>query len=244
MLPQTGNIQFRKPCRKFFCQTSEKFLLKIGIYLDEITLKKNLPRISFWQVKYCLDKPAWNFLAKWLQKICQISKVIQLDGIFRKKVSANCFSGQVECSFDDCARKIFEQRPKLLSKVSGNLRNWKSYFGKKYFPKMFQWRGGVQVWRPCRKFFIKWPKKFYSKSESNFEKVFLSKKILLFKIFFWTGRLQFWRNCRKFLVKVENSSVQFPKKFKDSNFFYRKKFFSKRSSWHMECCFDKPADHF
>ena len=89
---------------------------------------------------------------------------------------------------------------------------------------MFQWRGRVQVWQPCRKFFGKWPKKFYSKSESNFEKVFLSTKILLFKIFFCTGTLQFWRNCRKFLVKVENSSVQFLKIFKDSSFFTGKSF--------------------
>ena len=89
---------------------------------------------------------------------------------------------------------------------------------------MFQWRGRVQVWQPCRKFFGKWPKKFYSKSESNFEKVFLSKKILLFKIFFWTGRMQFWRKCRKILVKVENSSVQFLKIFNDSNFFTGKSF--------------------
>ena len=89
---------------------------------------------------------------------------------------------------------------------------------------MFQWRGRVQVWQPWPKFFGKWPKKFYSKSESNFEKVFLSKKIFLFKKFFWTGRMQFWRNCRKILVKVENSSVQFPKKFKDSNFFTGKSF--------------------
>ena len=89
---------------------------------------------------------------------------------------------------------------------------------------MFQWRGRVQVWQPWPKFFVKWPKKFYSKSESNFEKVILSKKILLIKKFFWTGSLQFWRNYRKFLVKVENSSVQFPKKFKDSNFFTGKSF--------------------
>ena len=89
---------------------------------------------------------------------------------------------------------------------------------------MFQWRGRVQVWQPWPKFFGKWPKKFYSKSESNFEKVFLSKKILLFKKFFWTGRMQFWRKCRKILVKVENSSVQFLKIFNDSNFFTGKSF--------------------
>ena len=89
---------------------------------------------------------------------------------------------------------------------------------------MLQWRGRVQIWQPCRKFFGRWPKKFYSKSESNFEKVILSTKILLFKIFFCTGTLQFWRNCRKFLVKIENSSVQFLKIFKDSNFFTGKSF--------------------
>ena len=81
----------------------------------------------------------------------------------------------------------------------------------------------MQIWQPCRKFFGKWPKKFYSKSESKFEKVIHSKKILLFKLFFWTGRLQFWWNCWKYLVKVQNSSVQFRKIFKGSkNFFWKK----------------------
>ena len=82
----------------------------------------------------------------------------------------------------------------------------------------------MQIWQLCRKFFGKWPKKFNSKSESNFEKVILSTKILLFKIFFCTGTLQFWRNCRKILVKVENSSVHFLKIFKDTNFFTWKNF--------------------
>ena len=87
---------------------SEKFSLKIGKYLDKKTLKKIFQEISFWQVKYCLDKPAGNFLAKWLQKVRQISKVIQKDEMFRRKISANCFSGQVDCSFDDSARNFFE----------------------------------------------------------------------------------------------------------------------------------------
>ena len=108
MLPPTVTIQFRKPCRNFFCQTSENFLLKIGIYFDKNILKKHLPEVSFWQVEYSLDKTAGHVPAKWPQKICQISKLIQKDEIFRKKISANCSSRQVDCSFDDSAKNFFE----------------------------------------------------------------------------------------------------------------------------------------
>ena len=108
MLPPTVTIQFRKPCRNFFCQTSENFLLKIGIYFDKNNLKKHLPEVSFWQVEYSLDKTAGNVPAKWPQKICQISKVIQKDELFRKKISANCSSRQVDCSFDGSAKNFFE----------------------------------------------------------------------------------------------------------------------------------------
>ena len=70
--------------------------------------KKIFQEASFWQVKYSLDKPAGNFLAKWPQRICQKSKVIQKDEMFQKKISANCSSRQVDCSFDDSAKNFFE----------------------------------------------------------------------------------------------------------------------------------------
>ena len=58
MVLRAGRIQFRKPCRNFFCQTSEKFLLKDGIYIDKNYFeKKSSKKLTFWQVKYSLDKP-------------------------------------------------------------------------------------------------------------------------------------------------------------------------------------------
>ena len=41
---------------------------------------------------------------------------------------------------------------------------------------MLQWRGRVQIWQPCRKFFGKWPKKFCSKSEITLKKYFFREK--------------------------------------------------------------------
>ena len=108
MLLQVGRIQFRKPCRIFFAKRLKSFRSKLEYTLTKILWKKIFQEISFWLVKYCLDKPAGNFLAKWPQKICKISKVIQKDEMIRKKISANCSSGQVDCSFDDSAKNFFE----------------------------------------------------------------------------------------------------------------------------------------
>ena len=85
MLLQTGRIQFWKPCRIFFAKRLKSFCRKLEYTLSKKLWKKIFQENSFWQVKYCLDKPAGNFLEKWPQKVCQISKVIQKDEMFQKK---------------------------------------------------------------------------------------------------------------------------------------------------------------
>ena len=55
---------FENPAAIFFAKRLKSFCSKLEYTLTKILWKKIFQEISFWQVKYCLDKPAGNFLAK------------------------------------------------------------------------------------------------------------------------------------------------------------------------------------
>ena len=120
MLLQSDRIQVRKTCRNFFCQTSEKFLLKLGIYLVKKTLKKNLLR---------------NFL---------LTGKIQFGQTCRKISCIMAAKGLSNIKSDSKRRNVSKKNFRILFFWTGRMQFWRR--GQKLFrkkSKTFQQR----VWK-------------------------------------------------------------------------------------------------
>ena len=96
----------------------------------------------------------------------------------------------------------------------------------------------MQFWQTTPEMFRQNPK-FLKIKKKLFKKFFSLKK------FTWTRGMQFWQPCRKVFAKTPGICRLKSENFKKLERLLRKNtFHSKRSSEHVECNFNNPAQNF
>ena len=185
--------RFYSKSRKSFRPMSDTYLKKLGKNVHSKCFPRN--------VAYNFSNPKKNSdsrkRAQYLRSLSEFQKTCSFPD--KKQSYSKCLSGDIECSFDNRAKKLSQELKRVLLNVRKSVIE-KSSFLQKNLLQLVIWKGSLQF----RNFETKTSEErrnFPTQGPILIRQLFSSQKRDLFKNFLWTQKIQFKKHVEAPLPK-------------------------------------------